>query len=42
MDCETKSEAVSLAKSMNTHIKKFHNERFGKNVYYVVKGENHV
>lgn len=38
MDCKTKKEAVGLAKTMNTYIKKFHTEHFGKHVYFVVKG----
>ena len=38
MDCETKKEAIGLAKKMNTHIKKFHKEHFGKRVYFVVEG----
>lgn len=34
-----KKYCVEFARRMNEHVKKFHNERFGKNVYFV-RGEN--
>ena len=34
-----KKECIKYAVNMNNHIKKFHNDRFGKDVYFV-RGEN--
>lgn len=34
-----KIKCLEYARKMNNHVKKFHNERFGKNVYFV-RGEN--
>lgn len=34
-----KKDCLEYARKMNKHLKKFHNERFGKNVYFV-RGQN--
>lgn len=34
-----KKKCVEFAREMNNHVKKFHTEKYGKNIYFV-RGEN--
>lgn len=32
---QDKNKCLEYARKMNNHVKKFHNEKFGKNIYFV-------
>lgn len=35
MQSQDKNKCLEYAREMNNHVKKFHKEKFGKNIYFV-------